>query len=62
MLDIFTHVFVINTLEYEIVVSLLTRISNTLRALLTPYEFTREFFAFIILLGVNILQVWLSLS
>ena len=33
-----------------------------LRALTTRYELTCEFFMFTILAGVNILQIWLSLS
>ena len=64
--DIFSRVFVTHTREYEILTSLLTctqvGIFNTLQAPSTCYKFTHEFFAFIILPGVNILQAWLLLS
>ena len=64
--DSFTCMFMTHTREHQVLVSLLAGtqvgISNTLRALTTYYEFTCEFFTFIILPGVNILQVWLSLS
>ena len=50
----FTRVFVIDTREYEFLASLLAGISNTLRVLRTRYEFTCEFFAFIIPPQVNI--------
>ena len=43
VLDIFTCVFVTYICEYKILASLLTWISSTLRALLTRYEFTRDF-------------------
>ena len=61
MLNSFTHVFVSHTPEYEILVSLLAVISNTLQVLTTRYKFTCEFFTFIIPPEVNILQGWLSL-
>ena len=60
--DSFTRVFVTHTREHEILASLLAGISNTLQVLTTRYEFTREFFTFIIPPEVNILQGWLSLS
>ena len=54
VLDSFTCVLVTRTREYEILVSLLVGISNTLQVLRTHYEFTCEFFAFIISPEVNI--------
>ena len=54
VLDGFTRVFVTHTGEYEILASLLVGISNTLQVLRTRYEFTCEFFAFIIPPKVNI--------
>ena len=50
----FTRVFVIPTREYEFLTSLLAGISNMLRVIRTRYEFTCEFFAFIIQPQVNI--------
>ena len=50
----FTRMFVTHTRKYEILASLLVVISNTLQVLRTRYEFTCQFFAFIIPPKVNI--------
>ena len=53
VLDSSTRVFMTHTREYEILESLLVGISNTLQVLRTRYEFTCEFFTFIIPPEVN---------